>query len=261
MTHSARKPVIAGNWKMFKTPAEADVFTRSLHDQVKKIPSENTPEMVICPPFTALSAVVSAVEKLKAPFVVAAQTMESKDSGAFTGEISPLMLKDIGVNWVVLGHSERRQYYNESNQSVNEKTKAALAHGLTPIVCVGETLSEREAGVTDERIQTQVEEALKDIDPSDYPKIVLAYEPVWAIGTGKVCESDEANRVCGLIRKTLAKQGDADKTRILYGGSVKPENIKEIMAGNDIDGALVGGASLEPESFFKIITGSLLVNA
>jgi len=257
---SARKPLIAGNWKMFKTTGEAESFTKALFEKTQTLKS-GLPEILLCPPYTALAVTEETVRKLKAPFAVGAQNMESKDNGAYTGEISPVMLKDMGIRWVLIGHSERRQYYNETDAGVNAKVKAALVHGLTPVICVGESLSERESGVTDSLIQQQVKAALKDVDALVYPTLVFAYEPVWAIGTGKVCEAPEANRVCGLIRKTLSAQGDGSQTRVLYGGSVKPDNIAELMRGGDIDGALVGGASLEPESFYKIIAGSVPVNA
>jgi triosephosphate isomerase len=187
--------------------------------------------------------------------------MESRENGAYTGEISPLMLQDLAVKLVIIGHSERRQYYNETDITVNEKTKSALAHHLTPIICVGETLQQREAGDTDAVVCCQVEAAVREISPADYSKLVFAYEPVWAIGTGKTCDSAEANRVCALIRQTLSKQGNAEQTLILYGGSVKPNNTKELMSQSDIDGALVGGASLEADSFSEIIRQALATTA
>lgn len=261
LSGAQRRPVMAGNWKMFKTTAEARQFTEALHNKVKALPQAELPEVILCPPFTALSVVKEVITRLKAPFALAAQTMESKDNGAYTGEVSPVMLTDVGVTHVVIGHSERRQYYNETDATVNAKTKAALAHGLTPIVCVGELLTERDAGKTDEVIRRQVEKALEGVSPADFETLIIAYEPVWAIGTGKVCEADEANRVCGLIRGVLNQLGNGSKTRILYGGSVKPDNVKGLMAQADIDGGLVGGASLEPDSFFQLIEGASLVHA
>jgi triosephosphate isomerase (TIM) len=258
---SNRRPIIAGNWKMFKTTHEAATFTDALWQKVQPHTSAALPEIVICPPFTALTAVREAVEKNKAPFIVAAQNMESRDNGAYTGEISPLMLLDAGIRWVIIGHSERRQYYKETDETVSQKTVSALKHGMTPIVCVGESLQEREAGQTDQVIECQIKTVLSQITAQDLPKIVVAYEPVWAIGTGKVCDAPEANRVCALIRRFLSEVGPAEQTRILYGGSVKPDNTNALMSQSDIDGGLVGGASLEPDSFFGIIEQACLVNA
>jgi triosephosphate isomerase len=183
--------------------------------------------------------------------------MSQHAEGAYTGEISAEMLLDVGCDWVVLGHSERRTYYGETDQGVNAKAKVALERGLTPIICVGETLEQREAGETDALIRTQTLAAVQGIDPKQYSKLVFAYEPVWAIGTGKVCESPEANRVCALIRSILAESGDASQTRILYGGSVKPDNAQELLNQSDIDGALVGGASLTVAQFWPIIQAGM----
>lgn len=258
---NTRRPIIAGNWKMFKTTEEATSFVDALWQKVQPHASAQLPEIVLCPPFTALSTVKAAISKLNAPFIVAAQTMESRDNGAYTGEISPLMLKDIGINWVVIGHSERRQYFNETDESVAAKTVAALQHGITPIVCVGELLQERENGLTDAVIEQQVRAVLTQISAAELPKIVIAYEPVWAIGTGKVCKAAEANRVCALIRHFISEYGAADQVRVLYGGSVKPDNTQALMNQSDIDGGLVGGASLEAASFFGIIEQASLVKA
>lgn len=258
---ATRRPIIAGNWKMFKTTQEAAAFTEALWQKVQPRVGADLPEIVICPPFTALTTVKQTAVSLKAPFIVAAQTMESRDNGAYTGEISPLMLLDLGIRWVVIGHSERRQYYNETDETVAQKTVAALRHGMTPIVCVGESLQEREAGQTDRVIEQQVRAVLSQVTAQDLPKIVVAYEPVWAIGTGKVCEAPEANRVCALIRRFLNEYGSGEQTRILYGGSVKPDNTQALMSQSDIDGGLVGGASLEPDSFFGIIEQACLVKA
>jgi triosephosphate isomerase len=185
-----------------------------------------------------------------------AQNMNWHEKGAFTGEISPAMLTDVGCTYVILGHSERRALYGETDEMVNHKVKAALANQLVPIICVGETLEEREAGLTDSVVIGQTQRALEGLDPAGFGGLVFAYEPVWAIGTGKTCGSPEANRVCGQIRQTVAKlAGDeaAARARVLYGGSVKPDTIKEQMAQSDIDGALVGGASLEVDSFAAIV--------
>jgi triosephosphate isomerase len=258
---NTRRPIIAGNWKMFKTTQEATQFVEALWQQVQPHSNAQLPEIVICPPFTALSSVKEAISKVNAPFIVAAQNMESRDNGAYTGEISPLMLKDIGINWVVIGHSERRQYFNETDDTVAAKTVAALKHGITPIVCVGELLQERESGLTDAVIEQQVRAVITQISASELSKIVIAYEPVWAIGTGKVCEAAEANRVCALIRHFVSEYGSAAQTRVLYGGSVKPDNTQALMTQSDIDGGLVGGASLEAASFFGIIEQASLVKA
>lgn len=250
---SHRTPLIAGNWKMFKTTAEAAQFTQALASQVASLPAQALPDILICPSFLSLATVLQTLQNTSSPIQVAAQTMESRPNGAYTGEVSPVMLQDIGVQWVLIGHSERRQYYNETDETVNQKAHAALAHQLTPILCVGETLAQREAGQTDAVIEHQVRQAVQGIESAALNQLVFAYEPVWAIGTGKTCESAEANRVCGLIRNTLASMGPSEQVRILYGGSVKPDNTAELLSQSDIDGALVGGASLEPDSFFKII--------
>ncbi len=253
MTTTSRRFVIAGNWKMYKTVDEAHDFTRRLYDQMKD--DVSSVDVVICPPTLALDRVTHTIEKELggAPFSTGAQTMESGDEGAFTGETAPPMLTSLGIQFVILGHSERRQYYNETNETVNKKVQAALKHGLTPIICVGETLAQREAGETDTLIQAQVKAAMTQIDAVILPQLIFAYEPVWAIGTGKTCEATEANRVCGLIRTSLSKIGDASKTRILYGGSVKPDNSLELLSTPDIDGALIGGASLDVSSFTQIV--------
>lgn len=258
---STRRPIIAGNWKMYKTTQEAAEFTRTLWEKVQPNAGASLPEIVICPPYTALATVKENSTQLKTPFITAAQNMESRDKGAYTGEISPLMLLDLGIRWVVIGHSERRQYFNETDESVAQKTVAALKHGMTPIVCVGESLQERESGATDRVIEQQVRAVLSQVSATDLPKIVIAYEPVWAIGTGKVCDATEANRVCALIRHFIGEYGAADQTRILYGGSVKPDNTQALMSQSDIDGGLVGGASLEAASFFGIIEQACLVKA
>ena len=212
-----------------------------------------TAEAVICPPFTDLYA---AADKLKGTAVkLGAQNMHWEEKGAFTGEISPLMLKEIPCDYVIIGHSERRQYFAETDETVNKKIKSALQHGLLPIVCVGESLAQREEGTTMTWILSQVEKALIDITSEETEKIVFAYEPIWAIGTGKTASAADAQEVIGAIRKKIAEmynQNVAEKVRILYGGSVKPDNIKELMGEADIDGALVGGASLKPNSFYAL---------
>jgi triosephosphate isomerase (TIM) len=246
-----RKPIIAGNWKMNKTIPEAKTLVSGM---VGKLTGVNDVEVVFCPPFTALSTVK---EMLKGtPHGLAAQDLYWKEQGAFTGEVSPLMLKDIGCDYVIIGHSERRQYFGETDATVNQKVKAALAVGIKPIICVGESLAQREAGETDTLIKSQTEKALEGIDASAIPTTVIAYEPIWAIGTGKSSSAADANQVIGLIRNTVANlfgKAAAEQMRIQYGGSVKPENIKEYMSQPEIDGALVGGASLEVEPFLKLI--------
>jgi len=246
-----RPLLIAGNWKMNKTIAEGQAFVQDLKAALSTTDTREI-QIGLFPSFVSLSAVFNTVQQLSLPVIVGAQTMESKLGGAYTGEVSPTMLTDIGVKWVIVGHSERRQYYNETDQSVGEKAVAALANGITPIVCVGESLTQREAGTTDSVIKTQVEAAIANVSATDLTKLVFAYEPVWAIGTGKTCEADEANRVCALIRQVLNAKGDASKIQILYGGSVKPSNAEELLSQSDIDGALIGGASLAVSDFSAI---------
>lgn len=215
-------------------------------------------DIVVCPPFTGLWA---AAEKLKKSNVkLGAQNMHWEESGAFTGEVSPNMLKEIPCDCVIVGHSERRMYFSETDETVNKKVKAALKHQITPIICVGESLEQRQKGITLKWVLSQVEKALKDLASEDIAKVVFAYEPIWAIGTGKTASSDDAQEVISAIRQKLSDlygEETAEKIRILYGGSVKPENIEKLMAKPDIDGALVGGASLEPDSFYKIAAFNL----
>lgn len=211
-------------------------------------------EVLICPPHTSLETAVNLCQGTN--IAVGAQNLHWEDSGAYTGEISPLMLKSLGVTHCIIGHSERRQYFGETDETVNKKVKAALTHGLTPVVCVGETLEEREQGVTRDVCRRQVEQGLAGIAPEQAAAIIIAYEPIWAIGTGKTASASDAQDVIGYIRQVLGEmlgQETAQKVRIQYGGSVKPDNIKELMAQPDIDGALVGGASLKPESFAQIV--------
>lgn len=248
---SKRKPVIAGNWKMFKTADEAREFARALSAEVK---GTADPTVVLCPPFTALHVLVSELGKTEVQ--IGAQNMHWLDEGAYTGEISPVMLKDAGASHVIIGHSERRQYFHETDGTVNRKVQAALQWQLTPIICVGETLEDREVQLTDNVIIVQTQRALLNIAPELVAQCLFAYEPIWAIGTGKTCAPDEANRVAGIIRETVGKMAGTDAAeavRILYGGSVKPETIAEQMAQPHIDGALVGGASLDPKSFAAIV--------
>lgn len=237
-----RKIVIAGNWKMFKTQAESQEFLQGFMPTLQETPEER--EVVLCVPFTDLSALSM---NLHGSLVqLGAQNVHWEESGAYTGEISGPMLTEIGVRYVIVGHSERRQYFGETDTTVNLRLKAAQKYGLTPILCVGETKQQRDAGETELLIMTQLEKDLVDVDQTN---LVIAYEPIWAIGTGDTCEAKEANRVIGLIRSQLTNPN----VPIQYGGSVKPNNIDEIMAQPEIDGALVGGASLEAADFARIV--------
>lgn len=245
-----RKPIIAGNWKMHNTMAEAKTLVKDLAALV----ADAQAEVVVCAPFTALAAAKEAAQGTN--IKVGAQNIHWEAKGAFTGEISAAMLKEIGVEYVVVGHSERRQYFAETDETVNKRTKAALAAGIIPIVCCGETLEEREANITEKIVGDQVKADLADLTATEVASLVIAYEPVWAIGTGKTATDDQANEVCTFIRKTIADlfgQEAADKVRIQYGGSVKPATISNLMAKSDIDGALVGGASLKAEDFSQIV--------
>ena len=231
-----RKPIIAGNWKMHKTIAEALEFVNEVKDRV----NNDKVEAVICAPFTLLKDLKQATKGTN--IKIGAQNMHFEEKGAFTGEISPLMLKELDMDYVVIGHSERRQYFNETDETVNKKVLKALEVGIDPILCVGETLEEREAGNTKDVCKVQVEKALENVSKEDLAKVVIAYEPVWAIGTGKTATSEDANDVIAYIREVVANlYGElANEVRIQYGGSVKPSNVAEIMNQSDIDGALVG---------------------
>ena len=244
-----RRKVIAGNWKMNKSPSDVVDFMSTFPELVKD--TEN--EVILCVPFIDLMEAIKLANGTNVK--IGAQNVHFKDNGAYTGEVSPKMLKDIGVQYVIIGHSERRQYYNETDASVKLKLKAALAHGLKPIVCVGETLEQREAGITKEFVTNQVKFALKDIEKDELKNIIIAYEPIWAIGTGKTASSEDANEVCKWIRDEIRNlHGSvADDIIIQYGGSVKSTNAKELFEMSDIDGGLVGGASLEPDEFSKIV--------
>lgn len=244
-----RKPIIAGNWKMNKTIAEAVAFVNDVKDRVN---NENV-EAVICAPFLALKDLKEAVKGTN--IKIGAQNMHYQENGAFTGEISPVMLKEIGVDYVIIGHSERRQYFNETNEAVNKKVLKALEHGILPILCCGESLEQREAGETKAFCKVQVEKGLENVAKEDLNKIVIAYEPIWAIGTGKTATAEDANDVISYIREVVkGLYGElANDVRIQYGGSVKPENVAQIMAQSDIDGALVGGASLAADDYVKLV--------
>lgn len=245
-----RTPIIAGNWKMNNTIKEALELIEDIKAQNL---SENV-ETVVCTPFTALKDVKEAIKGTR--IKLGAQNMHWEESGAFTGEISPKMLKELGVDYCIIGHSERRQYFNETDETVNKKIKSALESGLLPIVCVGETLEEREAGKAEEIVKAQVIKAFKDIPNNKISDIVVAYEPIWAIGTGKTASSSDADDMCGFIRKTIGEiysENEKEIIRIQYGGSVKPSNVTELMEKSNIDGALVGGASLKGSDFVKLI--------
>lgn len=243
-----RKPIIAGNWKMNKTAAEAEALIAEL----KPLVAKSKPEVVICVPYTDLWAAKAAISGSK--IKLGAENVAWADSGAFTGEISAAMLKEIGVEYVIIGHSERRTYFGETDETVNMRLKQALKNGLKPIVCVGETLAEREKNKTKRVLKKQVLDGFKDI--TDFTDIVVAYEPVWAIGTGKTATADDANKTIGYIRSLIKKTWGAETAknlRIQYGGSMKPSNAKELMAMKNIDGGLIGGAALKAQDFAGIV--------
>lgn len=247
-----RTPVIAGNWKLFKTIAESVALVQELKPLVA---NSQGVEIIVAPVFTALSRVSDAIAGSKVK--MAAQDCYWEEEGAFTGEVAPKLLKDAGCSHVIIGHSERRQYFGETDLTVSKKTGAAIAAGLTVIVCVGESLAERESEQTFSVIEKQIKRGLAGLAADDFARIVIAYEPVWAIGTGKTASDAQAQEVHAFIRQQIARmvsQPVADAVRILYGGSVKPDNVKGLMAQPDIDGALVGGASLKAESFAAIAT-------
>lgn len=244
-----RKPIIAGNWKMNKTPQEAV----TLINELKPLVADAKADVVVCTPATDLAA---AAQALKGSNIgLGAQTFDYHDSGAFTGEVSADMLLDLGVRYVIIGHSERREYYAETDETVNLKVLKALEKGLTPIVCVGEKLEERESGVTAEVVRKQTKLALLGVAEADVKKVVVAYEPIWAIGTGKTATSDDANNTIKEIRAAIKEVfgNAADEVRIQYGGSMNPKNATELMAMSDIDGGLIGGASLKAEDFSKVV--------
>ncbi|MCT4479484.1 triose-phosphate isomerase [Peribacillus frigoritolerans] len=246
-----RKPIIAGNWKMNKTLSEATAF---LEEVSNLIPKQDVIDTVVCAPALFLDQLVQAAKGTDVK--IGAQNMHFEESGAFTGEISPIALADLGVSYVILGHSERREMFNETDEAVNKKAHSAFAHGLTPIVCCGETLEQREAGETNDFVGSQIEKGLAGLSDDQLKQAVIAYEPIWAIGTGKSSSAQDANEVCSHIRSVVADKFSneaAAAIRIQYGGSVKPENIKEYMAQPDIDGALVGGASLKADSFLQLL--------
>lgn len=261
----SRKPIIAGNWKMNKLQSEAKDLFLGIAYFAEKFTKEQLPEIVLAPTFTSLAAVESMrCDKCRPLVAIAGQNCHWEKSGAYTGEISVEMLKDAGCEYVIIGHSERRQYFSETDEMINKKAKAILANGLIPIICCGESLEQREAGITDSHIASQIRAALEGLSEEEISKSVIAYEPIWAIGTGKTCDADEANRVIAMIRNVVKEVSTAsagDSIRILYGGSVTPGSIEEQMSKSDIDGALVGGASLKIDSFSEIIANTMKVKA
>ncbi|MBI5207274.1 MAG: triose-phosphate isomerase [Candidatus Firestonebacteria bacterium] len=246
-----RIPIIAGNWKMFKKQSEAKELVQQIFNSLKEIKGV---KIIVIPPFTSLNIVQSIIKN--SSIKLGAQNMHWKNEGAYTGEISPVMLREAGCEFVIIGHSERRQYFNETDETVNKKIKSALESGLKPIFCIGEHLSQREEGKHEEIVKKQIEEGLAGINNDQIKNITIAYEPVWAIGTGKTATPEIANAMHKFIRNKIAGlfiSDIAENIIILYGGSVKPENTSSLMNEKDIDGALVGGASLDGESFTNII--------
>lgn len=263
----SRRPIIAGNWKMNLLQAEAKELFSGIKAFTEQFNAPQLPVVVVAPTFTSIATVAGincdcgcgcGCKKI----YIAGQNCYWEPKGAYTGEISVEMLKDAGCDYVIIGHSERRQYFSETNEMINKKAKAILANGLIPIICCGETLEQREAGVTDSHITEQIKAALEGLSEEEVTKSAIAYEPIWAIGTGKVCDSDEANRVIAMIRnvvKEVSTSQAGDAIRILYGGSVTPGSIEEQMSKSDIDGALIGGASLKIDSFNEIIEKTMKV--
>jgi triosephosphate isomerase len=247
---SARTPLIAGNWKMHKMVADAEEFIQAL---LPRVSTADGVEVVICPPFTSLSAMVDSTRGSRVQ--VFAQTMHYAPQGAFTGEVSAAMLSELDIHGVILGHSERRGLFDETDKALALKVAAALEAGLTPILCVGETDEERERGDTERKLRHQIKEDLSKVAEEDLNKVVIAYEPIWAIGSGKVATADQAQEAAAFIRALVGDRSreQSEAVRVLYGGSVKPENAAELLALEDVDGALVGGASLDAESFAAII--------
>ncbi len=246
-----RRPIIAGNWKMNKTNSEAMSLVKEF---VPLVSGVDDVDIVICPPATAIAAVADAVKGTNV--AVGAQNVHWEESGAYTGEIAPAMLTELGVTYSIIGHSERRQYFGETDEGVGRRAHAALAHGITPIICVGESLEIREKGTYLDFVAAQVKAALKGFKPDEVKKLVIAYEPIWAIGTGKTATFEQAEEVCAHIRETVKAEAGAeaaDAMRIQYGGSVKPATIKGLMEKPNVDGALVGGAALKAKDFSEIV--------
>jgi triosephosphate isomerase (TIM) len=253
MTPETRRPYIAGNWKMHKTQAEARGYVQRL---LSRLPMGNGVELGLCVPFTALEATVDALGG--SDVKVLAQNMHQLPAGAFTGEVSAPMIAELGVHGVLLGHSERRQHYNETDRALQEKVPAALEAGIHPMLCVGESEEEHEAGDTQRKLRHQVQEALEKVPDERLHEVVIAYEPIWAIGTGQVATPETAQEAIGFIRALVGdrSQAAAERVRVLYGGSVKPDNAADILGQPDIDGALVGGASLDPDGLVEIVTAA-----
>ena len=252
---SSRKPIIAANWKMHKTHLEAIQAVQKLSYLIDKDDAKRE-EVVICPPFTALRSIQTLIDSDRLGYGLGAQDVHWEDKGAFTGEVSAPMLAALKCGYVIVGHSERRELFGETDETVNKKLRAVFAHEMTPILCVGETLEERERGGTQDKVEGQVRRALSSVVAEQAGRLVIAYEPIWAIGTGRNAAPTDAGDVIGLIRRTLASmyaEDLAQGVRIQYGGSVKPGNIREFMAHPEVDGALVGGASLDPEDFALIV--------
>jgi len=252
---SERRPIIAANWKMHKTHLEAIQAVQKLSYLLDADDAERV-EIVVCPPFTALRTVETLLDSDRLPYGLGAQDVHWEEAGAFTGEVSPVMLKALRVRYVIVGHSERRALFGETDEVVSKKVRAVFANGMTPILCVGETLQQRDLGATDDTVTGQLRTGLSGVGEGDATNLVVAYEPVWAIGTGRNAEPSDAGQVIGLIRSTIAELYGAplaEAVRIQYGGSVKAGNIRDFMAHPDIDGALVGGASLDPEELALIV--------
>ncbi len=249
----ARTPLVAGNWKMHKTVTEAEEFIQGL---LPRVSTSEGVEVAICPAFTALQAMVDSTRGSRVQ--VFAQTMHQAGHGAFTGEVSAAMLTELDVHGVILGHSERRELFGETDKALALKVPAALEAGLVPILCVGETDEERERGDTERKLRHQIQEGLSKVQAAEIPRVVIAYEPIWAIGTGKVASVEQAQEAAGFIRALVADRSaeQAEHVRVLYGGSVKAQNARELLALPDVDGALVGGASLEAESFAAIVAAA-----
>jgi triosephosphate isomerase len=250
-----RRPIIAANWKMHKTHLEAIQDVQKLSYLLDQGDTDRV-EVVVCPTFTALRSVQTLIDSDRLPYGLGAQDVHWEDEGAFTGEVSPPMLEALRVAYVVVGHSERRAMFGDTDETVSKKVRAVLAHGMAPILCLGETLQEHDVGATEDRVSSQVRAALAGVDAGGAAKVVIAYEPIWAIGTGRNAEPSDAGQVIALIRRTVGELAGADVAqgmRIQYGGSVKAGNIRDFMAHPEIDGALVGGASLDPEEFALIV--------
>ena len=253
-----RNRIIAGNWKMNKTYTEGVELAEGLASELKD--GTGSVDVVVCPPAVDLKGVSEVIEQKKAPFALGAQNVYWEESGAYTGETAPDMLTNVGATYCIIGHSERRGYFHETDEEINKKAKALMAHGIVPISCCGEPLEVREAGKHVEFVVDQIKKDTEGLEITDPSKYVVAYEPIWAIGTGKTATADDAQEVCGAIRKTLAEifgQETADGIRVLYGGSAKPNNVAGFLEKEDVDGALVGGASLKADSFAAMVKAAM----